>query len=233
MDTRARDRAGSAIRLKRELPRLFLVTNSEVVEDPAFLERARTVLAAAGAGCAMQLRTQTLSSGALWEMACELKQIASETGSSLWVNDRVDVATVVRADGVQLGSQSLPTEAARRTVGGACLIGRSVHTADEALSVNADVAVVGNIYPTKSHPGREPLGLGELRRATSGRRPIVAIGGITPQRIGEVINQGAWGVAVLSGVWGAAEPANSLREYASALSAALSGSVMGRDGTHE
>jgi thiamine-phosphate diphosphorylase len=219
--------------LTRSIPRLFLVTDSEVVEDPAFLERARTVLAAAGPDCAIQLRTQTLPSSALWEIACELKQIASEKGSSFWVNDRIDVATVVRADGVQLGSRSMTPEAARRTLGGACLIGRSVHSADEALSVNADVVVLGSIYPTKSHPGRQPLGLEELRRAAAGRRPIVAIGGITPQRVGEVINQGAWGVAVLSGVWGADEPATSAREYASALAGVVPGATMGRGHTRE
>jgi len=215
------------------MPRLFLVTSSEVVEEPEFLERARTVLTAGGPGCALQLRTQSLAGSALWKLARELKQIASETGSSLWVNDRVDVATVIRADGVQLGSRSLSTQAARRTLGGTCPIGRSVHTADEALSVGADVAVLGSIYPTKSHPEREPLGLEELRRATSGRRPIVAIGGITPQRVGEVIDHGAWGVAVLSGVWEAVEPANSLRDYAAALRAAVPDSAMGRGRTHE
>ena len=233
MDTRARDRARSTVRLTRALPRLFLVTSSEVVEEPGFLERARAALAAAGPGCALQLRAHTSASGALWELARELKQAAVETGSSLWVNDRVDVATVVRADGVQLGSRSVPTEVARRILGGTCLIGRSVHAANEALSVSADLAVLGSIYPTKSHPGREPLGLEELSRATTGRRPIVAIGGITPQRVGEVMKHGAWGVAVLSGVWGTAEPANSVREYTSALSAAVPGFAMGRGHTYE
>lgn len=219
--------------MTRALPRLFLVTSSEVVEEPGFLERARAALAAGGPECALQLRAHTLVSDAFWELARELKQVAVETGSSLWVNDRVDVATVVRADGVQLGSRSVPTDAARRTLGHACFIGRSVHTADEALSVSADLAVLGSIYPTKSHPGHEPLGLEELIRATTGRRPIVAIGGITPQRVSEVMRRGAWGVAVLSGVWGAAEPANSVREYASALSAAVAGSAMGPGHTHE
>ena len=212
---------------REELPRLFLVTSAEVVEEPGFLARAGAALRAGGPGCALQLRAHSLGSGAFWNVARELKQIVGASQSSLWVNDRVDVATALRADGVQLGTRSVPTEAVRRVVGNGCLIGRSVHSAEEALSVSADVAVLGNIYGTKSHPEREPLGLEELGLAASGRRPIVAIGGITPQRVEEVVRRGAWGVAVLSGVWQVADAADSVREYVSALAAAVTESAMG------
>jgi len=65
------------------------------------------------------------------------------------------------------------------------------------------------------------LGLDELRRATLGGQPIIAIGGITPQRVAEVLQSGAWGVAVLSGVWWASDPAEAVREYLSAIDAAV------------
>ncbi len=209
------------------VPRLFLVTSTEVVEAPGFMERAGAALAAGGASCGLQLRAHTLGSAALWELARDLRRVSRDAGASLWINDRVDIAAVVRADGVQLGSRSVGTEAARRTLGHSCLVGRSVHTADEALSVSGDFAVLGNVYATRSHREREPLGLEPLRRATSGRRPIVAIGGITPQRVAEIMRCGAWGIAVLSGIWAATDPDSSVLEYVSALEAAVGAAAVG------
>ncbi|MEE9132989.1 MAG: thiamine phosphate synthase [Gemmatimonadota bacterium] len=227
MDTRARDSAAPEIRLKRRPPRLFLVTDDDVVGDRGFLARAAAVLEAGGSGCALQLRAHGLRSGAVWELARRLRQVTAETRWSLWINDRVDVALVVRADGVQLGARSVPPTVARRLLGRTCWIGRSVHGADEALSANADLAVLGSIYATESHPGRRPLGLETLTKAASGARPIVAIGGITPQRVAEVMECGAQGIAVLSGIWRARDAAEALREYLSALNAAAASTAVG------
>ncbi len=174
---------------------------------------------AAGEGAALQLRAHGVDGRTLLREAERLARVARESGCQLWVNDRVDVALTVRAAGVQLGSASMPTADARRQLGHAVWIGRSVHAPEEteaALDEGADVAVLGHVFATASHPDRSPLGVDAVRRAGAGR-PIVAIGGISVERVKEVVNAGAWGVAVLSGVWDTANPAAAVRRYKRAL----------------
>ncbi len=224
MDTRPRRGGGRTVRLSRPLPRLFLVTGDDVVEDSGFVERATAALVAGGQDCALQLRAHRATGGRLWQLAQRLKPVAERAGATLWLNDRIDVALAVGAHGVQLGSRSLDIAVARRLLGPSYWIGVSVHSpaeAAESLERGADAAVLGNVYSTASHPGRAPLGLAALRQAVS--RPIVAIGGITPERVAEVIAEGAWGVAVLSGVWQTADAAEAVRRYRQALADALQG----------
>ncbi len=237
MDTRTRGGTGRELRLSRRPPRLFLVTSDEVVEDPSFLARAATAVAACGRGCALQLRAHRASGGRLWTLARELKVACAAAAATLWVNDRLDLALVARAHGVQLGAWSMGIAEARRLLGTACWIGASVHSpAESALAMrnDADLAVLGNIYPTPSHPDREPMGLGAVRQAAlagrgrRGARPIVAIGGITPQRVWEVMEAGAWGVAVLSGVWRAEDAGAAVWRYREALEDAIA-RTRGRD----
>lgn len=209
--------------MSRPLPRLFLVTSDDVVEDSAFVERAASALAAGGRDCALQLRAHRATGLRLWQLARQLKVAAESAGATLWVNDRLDVALAVRAHGVQLGARSLEIALARHLLGSSAWIGASVHSpaeAGESLRRGADVAVLGNVYSTTSHPGRAPLGLEALRQAAVSR-PIAAIGGITPERVAEVIGTGAWGVAVLSGVWQAEDAAGAVRRYRQALADAV------------
>ncbi|UCC81475.1 MAG: thiamine phosphate synthase [Gemmatimonadota bacterium] len=223
MDTRPRSDGGRAVRLSRRLPRLFLVTNDDVVEDSAFVERAASALVAGGRDCALQLRAHRATGGRLFQLARQLKAAAESAGATLWLNDRIDVALAAHADGVQLGTRSLKVALARRLLGSSYWIGASVHSpaeAREGLARGADVAVLGNVYATASHPGRPPLGLEALRQAAVSR-PIVAIGGITPERVAEVIGRGAWGVAVLSGVWQVLDTAEAVRRYRQALADAV------------
>jgi thiamine-phosphate diphosphorylase len=208
--------------LKRELPRLYLVTTHEIVGAPDFLERAKEALASGGSGSALQLRAHGLEGGALWDVAHSLAGAARRVGAELWINDRTDVAVAVRADGVQLGKASLPTREVRQLLGRGVWIGRSVHAAAEAEAARAegaDMALLGHIYSTVTHRETEPLGPATLRQASTAR-PIVAIGGITPERVAEVMEAGAWGVAVLSGVWSARDPGSAVRRYAEAIASA-------------
>ena len=195
------------------------MTTREIVGAPDFLERAKEALAAGGSGSALQLRAHGLEGGTLWDVAHRLAGAARRVGAELWINDRTDVAMTVRADGVQLGKASLPTREVRQLLGRSVWIGRSVHAAAEAeaaVAEGADMVLLGHIYPTVTHRGREPLGPAALRQATAAR-PIVAIGGITAERVEEVIEAGAWGVAVLSGVWGVRDPGAAVRRYVEAI----------------
>lgn len=128
------------------------------------------------------------------------------------MNDRVDVALAVGADGVHLGEAGLPISAARTVAAGrnGFLIGRSVHSVEgaaAAAAAGADYLLVGTIYATASHPGEPPAGpalLAQVRARVS--CPLYAIGGITAANAGECLAAGADGVAVLSAILAAADP---------------------------
>lgn len=217
MDTGTRDRDRPEIRLRGACPRLFIVTSDEIAGRPGFAGRLERVLAVGGGLCAVQLRAHGLRGGAVFDLASELRRLTRDHGAALWINDRVDVAIAVRADGVQLGSRSIDSGSAGRLLGRCSWIGRSVHSVEEVEATSADVCLLGNIYETASHPGRPSLGLQAVRAAVRSGRPIIGIGGITPERAGEVIEAGARGVAVLSGVWEADDEVVATARYLSAL----------------
>ncbi len=221
MDSRARRDRGAALSL-RVPQRLHLVTNDDVLARSDFLDRAFAALEVGGAECVLHLRAHAVPGARLWQLARELRSAADRAGAGLWINDRVDVALAVRSDGVQLGARSMPVKDARRLLGRSCWVGRSIHRVEEAAAADADVLVLGNVYATLSHPERPPLGPETVRRAASFRRPILAIGGITPARVAEVVDAGAWGVAVVSGVWQDDDPAGAARNYLQALETAAS-----------
>jgi thiamine-phosphate diphosphorylase len=134
------------------------------------------------------------------------------------VNDRVDVALAAGADGAHLGVRSLSVAVARRLLGPGARVGASIHSvaeAEAAAEEGADWIFAGTIYGTPTHPAREPAGpafAGDAARAARGI-PVLAIGGVTPERVGEVLEAGAAGVAVIRGVWDAPDPAEALRRY--------------------
>lgn len=206
------------------LPRLHLITDDAVLASPGFLDGARWVLREQGAGVALHLRGHGTSAGILYELARALVAEARETGGWVLVNDRVDVALAVGAAGVQLGRRSIPVRAARDVLGAGARIGYSAHDPDEAAAARrdgADFIVLGAIWETASHPGERPAGLELLRAATArAAAPIIAIGGVTPERVAEAVATGAYGVAVLGGVWRAADPAAAAAAYREALQAA-------------
>lgn len=205
MGTGPRGHDGPTLPLRGTPARLFWVTDVGIVGQDDFVERAHTALEVGGSISALQLRAHELSGRKFYELATTLREAARATGAQLWINDRLDIALTVRADGVQLGERSIPTAQARRLLGARPWLGRSCHDPQEAGSAvhdGADLAVLGHIYSTPSHHGQRPLGLDVLRRAvvTTGGR-VVAIGGISPDRARRVVDTGAWGVAVRRGIW--------------------------------
>lgn len=199
-----------------------MVTDDAVLADPRFPARAGAVLEAGGAGLALHLRGPGTPGGPLHVLARTLVPVAEEGGSLLVVNDRVDVALLAGAHGVHLGGRSLPVPEARAVLPGDRRVGVSTHHPDEVAAAEADEAdwaFVGTIYPTPSHPGRVGAGAEALRRAASARTalPLLAIGGVTVARVGEVLEAGAWGVAVLRGVWDAPDPGDAAKRYLTEL----------------
>jgi thiamine-phosphate diphosphorylase len=198
------------------IPLLHAVTDDAVVARAGFLERAGEVLAAGGTKLALHLRAPAGSGRALHDLALRLAELASRTGSQLLVNDRVDVALAAGAHGVQLGRRSLPIPDAWKMVGGRMAIGASVHDADEAreaAEAGADFLLAGAVYPTATHPGQPGAGVRLIESVAGLGLPVIAIGGVTPERAGELRRAGAAGMAAIRGVWDAPSPAKAVQRY--------------------
>lgn len=171
---------------------------------------------------AVQLREKDLPTGALLALARDLAELARPYDARVLVNDRVDVCLASGSAGVHLPAAGLPVSATRGLVGPARLIGRSAHSADEAARAEregADFVVLGPIFETPSKRAfGPPLGLRELERArTQCRVPLFGIGGITKDRVCDVVKAGARGVAVVGSVMAAADVERASRELLDAL----------------
>lgn len=187
-----------------------------VVTDPdcgAGRQMVAVVRAALQGGApAIQLRMKDGSAREMAELGEVLREDTREAGALFFVNDRLDVALAVGADGVHLGTDDLPVAAARAIAPEGFLIGRSVDAAtevDAALAEGADYLGVGPVYATGSKDDAGPVmgldGLAGVVRA-AGRLPVVGIGGIDIARAGDVAGAGAAGVAVIGAVMRAPDP---------------------------
>jgi len=193
-------------------PGLVLVTDRRATRDR---DLVAVVDAALGAGLpAVQLREKDLSGRPLLLLAERLRAATARTGALLFVNDRIDVAIAAGADGVHLGGGSVPLDVARRLVGPDALIGVSTHVAGEAPA-GADFAFFGPVWET---PGKEAVGAARLTEAVRASTiPILAIGGVTADRIPAVRAAGAAGAAVIRAILGAPDPGRATRELLAAL----------------
>ena len=173
-------------------------------------------LAAQGGADTIQFRQK---SGSVRNMLAEAKRAASvcrERGVPFLVNDRLDVALACRADGIHLGQQDFPVREARRIMGPEAIIGGTATTVEEALAMQeagADYAGFGPVFPTTSKDNPAPVkGVTNLAQVCKAVRiPVIAIAGISVERIGPVIRAGAHGVAVMTGVTTAENPARAAR----------------------
>ena len=204
------------------LPRLHVVTDDSMLGRGGWAARAVEVLEAGGPCVCLHLRGPRTEGATLHALAGELLPHARRTGALLVVNDRVDVALAVDVDGVHLGTRSLPVDAARRLLGGERWLGASCHDASSAFAAHregADYVFLGTIFPTPSHPDVAGMGLEGLAAtlARLGGFPVVGIGGIDAARVASVLATGAYGVAIVRGVWGARDAASAVRRYVEAI----------------
>ncbi len=199
---------------------LYLVTD-RVLSGGRPLEKIVRESVAGGVSV-VQLREKNVGTREFLDQAFVLRQVASELGIQLIINDRVDVALACGADGVHLGQEDMPCAFARRIAGNDTIIGVSVSTADEALEAEADGADylgVGPLFATATKPDAQPAtGLGVLRSIRRAVRvPLVGIGGITEANAGAVISAGADGVAVVSAIIASPDPGAAARAIRSAI----------------
>jgi len=156
-----------------------------------------------------------------FRMATALRQLCWDYGALFIVNDRVDLAMAVEADGVHLGQEDLPPVAARRLLGPGRLIGRSTSSMDhlrQAIADGCDYVGVGPIQATPTKPGRLPVGLDYVRQATSfSPIPCFAIGGVDSDNAPQAMGAGAHGVAVVRALMGATNPGAVTRRLLQAI----------------
>ena len=202
--------------MNKETLKLYLVTDRDLSLGRSLEE---VVCEAVAGGVTMvQLREKYAATGEFIELGRRLMAVLKPLGVPLIINDRVDVALAIDADGVHIGQSDMPYEDARRLLGPDKIIGLSVENMDELLKANElDVDYVGisPVYgtPTKTDTA-EPFGLEGLRKAVNlSSHPTVAIGGMNASTIGDVIAAGADGVAVVSAICSA----ENVREATSAL----------------
>lgn len=150
----------------------------------------------------IQIREPGLESADLAALVTEVVRAARGSRTRVVVNDRLDVAMACGADGVHLRADSVPPARARSVAPPGFLIGRSVHAVAEAVAVagHVDYVIAGTVFPTSSKPGRtELLGVNGLAAiAAAVRVPVLAIGGIGVERVGEIATAGAAGIAAVS-----------------------------------
>ena len=155
----------------------------------------------------IQLREKTDSPLRFFKQAESAVRVARDRGAKIIINDRVDIALALKADGVHLGQEDLSPDAARRILGGNAIIGFSTHSLEQArlaAQLPVDYVAIGPIFSTTTKQStNRPVGLDGLARLREalGGVPLVAIGGITSQNIGTVIKAGADVVAVIGDIW--------------------------------
>lgn len=194
---------------------LYLITDRHQV--PAGRTLLQTIETALAAGVrAVQLREKDLTAAELLPLARELRALTRQHGARLLINDRVDVALAVEADGVHLGGHSLPPDLARQLLGPRRLIGVSTHRTDEILraaEMGADFVTFGPVFATPSKAAYgQPVGIDALAEACRlSPLPVFALGGIDSLTAREVRRAGAQGIALISAIIAAPDPASAIR----------------------
>jgi thiamine-phosphate pyrophosphorylase len=209
----------------REHLALYLVTDRDLGLGRTLAEVVR--LALAGGVTAVQVREKELDTRAFVEEAGALRELMAGTGVPLYVNDRVDVALAVGADGVHVGQEDLPATAARRLIGPDLLLGVSVASDSEArkaIEDGADYVSVSPVFLTPTKPDADLAvgleGVAAVRRA-AGDLPVLAIGGIDATNARSVVAAGADGVSVVSAIMSADDPEAASRELRRQVDAGL------------
>lgn len=210
------------------IPRLHLVTDDRVLASPRFQHAAAEALEAGGSAVALHLRGSGTDARTLWERGRALQGLVREAGAVLLVNDRVDLARLLDADGVHLPERGLPVSLVRGLLPEGKLVGRSMHEPESpAEGERPDFLLVGTLFPTPTHPGR--AGAGPRRivevRALLPEIPAVGIGGINLERVSLVKQAGGHGVAVLRAVWEHPHPSRAVEAFLSALEPSENGTA--------
>ena len=184
------------------VPTLHALTNDVVLANLGFVAAATAVMHACRSRVAIHLRGSQTTAHRMLELALELRVVGEQTGSWVLINDRVDIAMVAGVTGAQLTSRSLTLADARR-IAPTMVIGASVHaTADAWMTAHsgATFIVAGPSADDASH-GADPIDFLQRVVEAADDCPVIAVGGITPERVHAVVRAGATGIAAVRGIW--------------------------------
>jgi len=204
----------------KQIGRLHVLTDTVLQSRFSHLELAR--MAIKGGADTIQFRQKIGATREMIEIVRQLKQLCLDSGITLIVNDRVDVAIAAEADGVHLGQNDFPIALARKLLGKSRIIGGSAASLEEArkcLAEGTDYIGFGPVYPTASKADADPVtGIKLLKQAVEIiPLPIIAIGGINIENMPEAIRAGAQGIAVISAVCCQEDPEQATRTLYNAL----------------
>lgn len=198
------------------LPHIYLITDRHQVRKGLSLLETVEELLSAGVRI-VQLREKDLSAKELFPLAMEMRKLTNKYNCQLIVNDRIDIAQGIEADGVHLGNHSLPVTIARQILGKEKLIGVSTHSQaeiDTAYQQGADFITYSPIYftPSKARMGK-PVGVKSLRNVCQTcPLPVYALGGIKIENCRETIDAGAHGIALISELLSAENPTQNYQQ---------------------
>ncbi len=202
---------------------LYLVTDRGLARGRSNLD---IVTAAVRGGVTIvQLREKDCSTRDFIEQAFSIKKFLQNRGIPLIINDRIDVAQAIEADGVHLGQTDMPLETAKSILGDTMIIGISAECLADAIAAEkggADYLGVSPIYATPTKTDTAPaLGLEGLKEICQAvKLPLVGIGGLNRDNAAEIIRKGADGVAVVSAIVAADDPETASRELKQAINEA-------------
>lgn len=196
--------------------KLYLVTNSDrFASEDEFLDAIASALQ--GGVDILQLREKNMPAKKILALGKKLKQLCSEYGATFIVNDRIDIAAILEADGVHLGQDDLDVKSAREILGGKCIVGVSTHAPEQALKAvkdGADYIGVGPVFATPTKEGRIPVGLDYVKWVSENiDLPAFAIGGIDEENVVEVLNSGAKRVAVVRAIINSQSPQKAAANF--------------------
>lgn len=199
---------------------LYLVLDPALCADIGMVETARA--AVAGGATIVQLRDKHASTSAMIATGLALKQALAGSGALLIVNDDVEAAIAIAADGLHIGQEDLDAGNARRMIGPNMILGLSVETEALALAIDAEIvdyAGVGPVFATPTKPDhKQPIGFDGLARIVRlCPVPTVAIGGLKAEHAAEALAAGANGLAVVSAICGKPDPAAAAALIAEAI----------------
>lgn len=185
--------------------RLYLVTDRGILQGRDIIQAVEEAIK--GGVTLVQLREKDISSQEFYNIALEMKELTHKYKIPLIINDRLDIALAVEADGLHVGQEDLPVSIARKLLGANKILGYSVSTVEEALygqQCGADYLGAGPIYPTGSKlDAVDPIGVDALKKiAESVSIPVVGIGGISHTNVHEVKEAGAAGISLISAILG-------------------------------
>jgi thiamine-phosphate pyrophosphorylase len=208
--------------MTKKIGHFHVITDETVQSRLSHVELAERVIA--GGADTIQFREKNRGAQELVDIAEAIRKVCRDANVALIINDRVDVAMAVDADGVHLGRTDLPIATARKLLGPDKIIGGTAGNLEDAMAAEnggADYVGVGHIYATTSKAKQGPPIGPEALRPICGvlRVPVIAIGGINSENFAAVLEAGAWGVAVIGSVCAAPDPARAAGAFRFGLDA--------------